>query len=336
MDLTKIVRVILDFIKKLFSSTQVESLAVSEPVIAPAQAPAVAIMDQSSALEVALMISSDFEGNSGFAGVVGNFDGMGLTCGALGWPWGLGNQQKLVLKLDKRHKGLIERLMPSVGAEYLSLAKMAIADSMPVISSWSRGANVTPAVKAELAALWGSAPMIEIQKEEALPFMAYAIKEAKQWVGGDDVDLIPLWVICYFFDVRVMNGSLRGITPDDVQAFMDQAPGHSEIDSIFSWCSKVDKTMAAYRDANRNALYWRTMYEGHLKSDTKVNHQRTLFVLGYMRSMMARREYRAATMNRRGIMALCSGYTEGEKKDLSEKIKDYKDILVNLSANQIT
>jgi hypothetical protein len=289
-------------------------------------------ISKDQAIDVCVRISGDFEGNSGYSGVVGNFDKMGITCGVLGWPWGLGNQQRLISKLVSKDGGkeVIRRHMPTIGMEYLNLSEMPVRKSLSIVSSWSSGAKVREPYLSELKALWGSPEMIEVQREQSEPIFNSAVKYSKAWLGYfNHSGHPPLWVIAYFFDIVVMNGSLRGILPDDVQQFMDDNGGHSEIEMIFSFCSSANSTMAAYKDCKKNALHWRTEYGPILmSSDESFSIERFLFVLGYMRSMRANYTYRAATLNRRGIMALGSGYTESELKILKNTFKNYKNTLV--------
>ena len=112
-------------------------------------------------------IVMDFEGNEPWANITGNFDGMGLTCGALGWTFGYGDQQRLVkLFVSVYGKSKLLTYMPKFGEEYLQYVNLSNQEGVSKISAWSFKEKVLAPYLPELTKLWQSPEMISIQKEE--------------------------------------------------------------------------------------------------------------------------------------------------------------------------
>lgn len=275
-------------------------------------------MQYQDALKIALEISADFEG-SGFDNVVGNFDGQILTCGALGWTWRFGDHQQMVLQCERANPGATQKYMPTEGKEYLDLCGELVARTIPEVTRWTRsghGSMVNEPYLSELKAFWGSPEMIDIQVSFAHRIGEKAIRYDRDWVMSSQQDFVmTVQEFCFFFDLVVNNGSLLGLSYSDVR----QRIGGSGVilGEISHWCS-----VQSNRDSRRNADYW-----GRL---SPIDNERNLLVLGWLRALKAKREWAPSVMNRRGILALGSGYCEGEKKDLYGRFPTFRDEKIEL------
>lgn len=295
---------ILKYLKRLFLKAPI---GVPAAVSKPPPPVEIAPPDVYAWTARALNITMDFEGNDGFATIVGNFDQMGLTCGALGWPIGVGRQQPLVRLFVNRHgREAFDKILGPIASEYWKICNTAtLPAAVREVSSWSTGAQVKSKYRFPLMAFWGDPRMVKIQQEEAVNgvgrrTMAMAEKFASQMK-------VPLRFqhFAWFFDLFVMNGSLEKVWIDTAK----ETPV-----KIIMWCKTVFG--AGHLDTRRNADVWEKLLP------TMNDEEMTLFKMGFARAQTALPKYRTAVMNRRGILACGKGYTEGslKKPDLSDTL----------------
>jgi hypothetical protein len=271
----------------------------------------------SQATELAIKISSSFESNEGFASVVGDFDGQGLTCGALGFAWKAGRQQPLILECQAKYPGLITELMPDHGENYLSYAEMGVDESMPHIGAWSdsHGVLLSPKLIAELEAFWGSDQMTEIQVDEASQMALTASGDASQWAQAERGEEYNLHEFIFFFDLVVQNGSLEGLTYQSVLNFQ-KAQGTRAIKTVLNVCGKNSNS-----DLQENAIVWNKLFK------LATDNQQKLFLLAYLRAEKSIPRWFASVMNRRGSLALLQGYVNKSFRDFGS---EYPNILNDL------
>jgi len=303
--------------RKPIAIEEVQSIGGSDGDAVLSETPINNLVDETnlkSATCCALKISSDFEGNGDpFSNIVGNFDNMGLTAGALGWTWGLGDHQRLVQKFVLEFgRDLLYAYMPTLGDDYLYLVNQRPSDSFKEIATWSRGSKVLSPYIKELQSLWGSKEMIKIQTEESLEIGERALRYGIGWKQGEEEiswdDPILFSEFCFFFDVVVQNGSLKGLSYQIVSERIRTDGLTYVLSQILNWCASRDSSYAAWKDSRRNALHWKGVLE-----NASLGQQK-LFILAWLRSLKSYKKYQASVMNRKGIMALGSGYSEGELK----------------------
>lgn len=259
------------------------------------------------ATQTALLISSSFESHEGFASVVGNFDGEGLTCGALGFTWKFGRIQKLMLQAEEKYPGLLTKYMPTYGKYFLKLAKMPIQSSFPTIARLSQGNTVISSYRVELQKFWGSPEMVEIQTNEAIQMGMQARHYAKLWSQCSSNVVTPrLYQFVFFFDIVVQNGSLLGLTYGSVMDFI----GHSidaATETVLAYCGSNSNS-----DLKQNAILWRKIF-----SEANLD-QKKLFFLAFLRMEKANANFSASVMNRKGTLALMQGYVNHQLFDLTK------------------
>ena len=280
--------------------TKVESLDL------PPKFPLPSVLSLSQATQTAIEISSSFESHDGFASVVGNFDGEGLTCGALGFTWKYGRQQDLIIQCEVKHPGLILKYMPSMGRTFLSLAKMPIGKSFPSIVKMSDHAGqVLPAIKSELKVYWGSPEMVEIQVQEANDMAKKASAYCNAWNSATENTSVTLHEFCFFFDMIVQNGSLDDLTYMSVKNYVGPSIKMAFV-NVIDFCERNSN-----RDSKQNARLWEKIFPL-----TNLNQQR-LVILAYLRAERSAQAYAASVMNRRGSIALMQGYVNRSLRDFS-------------------
>lgn len=297
---------ICDFFKRPKQNVEWPVAEERRPVIESSPEQIVHIED---ATKFALTLSADFEGDGGFGNVVGNFDGQCLTCGALGWTWKFGDQQKMVQYCEKLYPGIVSKKMPGKGGEYLLLCSKPIAVSSTTVSTWSVGSKVSEPWRSELAALWGCAEMQGVQVYFAGDMAKKAAALSLDWVKSrnanhtEETTEVSMALFCFFFDLVVNNGSMKGVTYQMVHDRITQSGVEQSVEEVLHWCA-----VQSQKDCQRNAHYWEGM--------TKTGEQIEMMICGWLRALKSVPQWQASVMNRRGIIALGSGWAEGQLKKL--------------------
>lgn len=244
-----------------------------------------------------------FENSNTKAQVTGNFDGTGLTCGFLGWTFLYGDQQKLVRQFMNQFPGEIQKLMPATWKEYSDACMMTPNIGTDHVAKWSEGSVVHNPYRNELQAFWNSPDMIQIQIEKAKLDMA---PFADQWTAAFCKWFnVPANLNMYslFFDVRVMNGSMRDINcsliPKDRGSLM------SSMTANLKWAAS-QTSGAMHDDMRKNANLWGMFVQ---KSD---DWRLGLFQIAYLRSQLCRSQYISACLCRKGALVFGSGWVNGE------------------------
>jgi hypothetical protein len=257
----------------------------------------------------ALEISQSFEGSDPWANITGNFDGAGLTCGALGWTVKWFNQQRLVKLFVERHgEGLAQAIMPKTWAWYWDLTNIrSESAAISAANTISRGSSrVIEPYRTELRLFWRSPEMRSIQVEFAQKDMGkFAMSQAEKCREFFGLDAPKFHHFAYWFDQAVLNGT-------------GGAPALSEAskvstDDVFEWMAK--ETGYVQKDFNRNASLWASMIK------IATDDERDLLKLAMIRADKSREEFDTVTMNRRGTLALKKGWINGELRDLRDQLK---------------
>lgn len=254
--------------------------------------------------ERALYISQGFEGSDPFANITGNFDGCGLTCGALGWTIKWGNQQRLVKDFIKLYgEDQLKALMPRTGEEYLKVTNMHHEAALKAVDHWSSGAKVLNPYRSELRAFWTDERMINIQIKYAEVDMGdFAMKQAITTQEYFKLSSPKFHHFAYWFDQAVLNGT--GKTPLLMEA--------EDITLTDVWKWMESESGAAITDFKKNLNLWQDSY-----ISLEEMH---LLKLAMLRAQRSREEYDTVTMNRRGTLAIGKGYVNAKLWDLSDDL----------------
>lgn len=234
-------------------------------------------------IKVALSITPLFEGK-GYDQVTGNFDGMGISLGCLQWNIGMGSLQEKILKpyVAKFGKSSINKMMPGDLEVLLSVSpKMGVAYCQKMLHVAGSNRNLKPEWKAALQKFLLLPETIELQQKAAHSVGVKAEKMAK-FIGLDSIR-----VFCWCFDVVTQNGSLKlNYLPE---------PSLSVARGIALGALVGDK----------NKKIWATALK------TASQESLTLFIMSYQRAQLARSQYQADVMSRKGTIALGIGYVHG-------------------------
>ncbi|WP_176053333.1 hypothetical protein [Paraburkholderia caribensis] len=254
-------------------------------------------------VRTALATTGHFEdSHQPFGAVTGNFDGMGISVGVLQWNIGSNSLQPLVLALDP---ATIHRLCPTCGDALLRACKSPSSQGLEIVNAWQVGGRLAPPTLTELKALAQSDEFVAQQVDAAAKVAQRAYNTASDWYktwGGN----LNTQGFCWFFDVYTQNGGVSTITPQQVDAFINNNAQHA-VDMVCDWLSARQSFEHGSRDSIKNASAWRSVSP----SSTR------LFVASYLRSQKSKLEWRADVLNRKATIATGSGWVHGEQITLS-------------------
>ncbi|WP_374380950.1 hypothetical protein [Dongia sp.] len=254
-------------------------------------------------LAAALETTGDFEtsGNP-WAGVTGDFDGMGLSCGVLQWNIGSSSLQPLVIGAGR---DAVMATMPKFGAAFWQACNGTKAAGMAIVRGWQMGARLKPEVKAELVFFLAGSAMVAQQMRAAGAVARRADKAAGQWAASRGTAPQAKRDFCWFFDLVTQNGGLKGVGLKEVNAFT-AAAGNAEkaIGRICDHMATIPAAHAGFKDCWRNATLWR---------GTVPKEWRDLFILSFLRAQKSKPEFAGLVMNRKGAIAAGQGWVNGEQ-----------------------
>ena len=256
--------------------------------------------------QAAVAITPGFETvGDPYVAVSGDFDGMGISCGALQWNIGSKSLQPMVLKAGK---GVVLAHMPGFGQEMWDACSGSVAKGLAIVRGWQTGRSLKACPKAELRALMGSREMRAQQDERIDKVAGSAFAKAEKWAAPAKGKPNKRQ-FCWFFDLETQNGSLKGVTMKHVQDFISgNRPGRTD-DLICDFLEQMKGASGHVRDAKKNAAHWR---------DKATGEKLELLTLTYLRSAKSLPEWRHVVINRKGSIAMGGGWVNATQYDFSK------------------
>lgn len=247
----------------------------------------------------AVAITPGFEvSGDPYQGVSGDFDGMGISCGALQWNIGKASLQPMVKAAGQ---SVVLSTMPTFGQQMWNACNGTISQGLQIVRSWQNGDKLKPAARAELRALMGSPAMRAQQDAKMAKVANSAFNMATSWAqagGTAPSKRAFLW----FFDLATQNGSLEGLSRADVAHFIAQNGSAKADDVICDFLAGLTGASGHIKDANKNGALWRNQATGEALE---------LLVLSYLRSGSANPKWRHVVLNRKGTIAVGRGWVNG-------------------------
>ena len=238
-----------------------------------------------------------------YMGVSGDFDGMGISCGALQWNIGKKSLQPMVLAIPE---SVVTAAMPGFGPEMLKACKANVIDGLKIVRQWQTGQTLKPKVKAELRTLMGTPEMRKQQDIKIGKVADLAFTRAASWAKDRDSGEPTKRLFCWFFDIVTQNGSLEGLTPAKVRDFIALfTPGKAD-DVICDFLANRTGNSGHVKDAHKNAKLWRD------KADAE---QLEVLCMSFLRAETASPTWRHVVLNRKGAIAMGKGWVNSAKWD---------------------
>lgn len=257
--------------------------------------------------KAAVRITPGFETTGDpYLGVEGNFDGMGISCGALQWNIGQNSLQPMVRAVGEQ---LVLQTMPTLGGEMWKAGKAKPADGMPIVLGWQINNKLSQIARSELKALMGSATMRAEQHKRIDQVAQTSLQMASQWAKSADRTKASKREFCWFFEIVTQNGSLKGLTHEDVSDFIGNSGQKDALKLICDFLASQSGTSGHVKDANKNAASWRGV------SDPLIIE---LLVATYLRSKTALPQWRHVVINRKGTVAVGKGWVNSSQFDFSD------------------
>ncbi len=269
----------------------------------------------------ALNVSQTFEGEIPWANPTGNFDGMGLTMGALGWTIYYGQQRDMVKLFVSRH-GLekLKQLMPQGHSTYWSVCNMSNAQqAVKYISAWSNGSKVKEPYRSELIKLWTTKEMQDIQVEETENTIAkFAFKTGREFATKLNVPF-SFDMFLFFFDWAVLNGaSFKGVSFDSVHASIGSNPKLA-----LKYLIRDADAGSSIQYNNTSAVLCARLWS-KLEASTVPTYRLYLVEYGRQRALASKYKFQLTTLCRRGTLALGEGYVNDTKRDFKKLYEEVK------------
>ena len=254
----------------------------------------------------AVAITPGFETSGDpFKGVSGDFDGMGISCGALQWNIGLGSLQPLVRAAGKP---VVLAAMPTFGTEMWQACSGSIRDGLAIVRGWQNGTTLKAQAKSELRALMGT-PEMRMQQQIRIDAVAdTAYRWADRWANTRNGTQASKRLFCWFFDVATQNGDLEGLTPQAVKDFIALNRPDKVDDLICDFLASRTGTSGHVRDANKNGALWR---------NPAGAERLEVLCMSYLRSKTSNPRWRHVVLNRKGAIAIGKGWVNSSLYDFS-------------------
>lgn len=290
------------------------SAVVPATTVAPPQRPTTTAQVTDAALtdaaiKTALNVTGHFENSSDpFGGVSGDFDGMGISLGVLQWNIGTGSLQPLVMSAGR--EAVIDA-MPSHGEEFWQSCNVPINQGLAIVRGWQNDSKLSASAHAELKFFAHSEQFMTQQISSAQKVAQHAWDAASNWnaqLGRESPDLHQF---CWFFDLFTQNGGLKGVSPGDVENFIRHADTDQADDLVCNWLASQQSAPHGGKDAMKNAAAWRNL-------PNQISLE--LLIASYLRAQKSKPEWRVDVLNRKGTIAMRSGWVHGNKLDLNTVI----------------
>ena len=254
----------------------------------------------------AVAITPGFETSGDpYRAAVGDFDGMGISCGALQWNIGKGSLQPMVIAVGQAE---VWALMPTFGQELWAACGTSVSRGLAIVRSWQSGTTLRARPKAELQALMGSPAMREQQRIRIEAVAQRAFDRAAAWASEAGRPAPSKRLFCWFFDIVTQNGGLEGLTPGRVSDFIRLNSPDRVDDLICDFLATRAGPSGHITDAKKNGAAWR---------DTADAEKLEILCMSYLRSGTAAPRWRHVVLNRKGTIAMGKGWVNSARWEFS-------------------
>lgn len=192
---------------------------------APVAAPAPAIgMAAKPLRERCVALTGSFETSSPvpqcFSGLTGNFDGQGISFGALQWNFGQGSLQPLLQKMMANHQAVIAGIF---GADFAELQRMLAMTSKADQVAWAAGLqtvkfSVNQPWRGYFTALGQTAEYQAIQGDAAAAVYQKGLGFCRQF------GLKSERAVALMFDIATQNGSINATVAAQINSDFAKLP----------------------------------------------------------------------------------------------------------------
>jgi hypothetical protein len=262
-------------------------------------------------LSIALDITGRFEGST-YTTVTGDFDGQGISVGVLQWNLGQGTlQSKILLPVVKSYgESFVDSFFPIPISQ---LFHMRPDDSLAFAR---KHMLINGRVKDEWKRCWKRfLGTFDLREAQRIASMNLAEKAWQSCMGSG---LRSLRAFCWFFDIYVQNGSLKGINAPEL-TFKDKIAS--------TWRGMIGMTekpspevpmpypvrdiyeLNVIKDGGVNAALW---------TQNPLSDDEGIILFNWTINRVVRNRWAADVISRKGTIAHKMGMVHGKMYDLRE------------------
>ena len=240
-----------------------------------------------------------------FEAVTGDFDSMGISCGALQWNIGQGSLQPMVTAIGEQ---AVRTAMPRHGAALWQACNGPVRDGLAIVRGLQSGTQLKASAKAELKALMSGTAMRAQQMQRIERVARKAFDLARDWSSAMGSAGPNKREFLWFFDLVTQNGGLEGLAPADVRDFVALNGTDRADDVVCDFLARTHGPSGHVRDAHANAERWRGAADAA---------RLPLLVASFLRSSTANPRFRHVVLNRKGTIAMGCGQVNSKSWDLA-------------------
>lgn len=256
-------------------------------------------------IEDAIKVTCRFENDGDpYLGVSGNFDGQGVSCGALQWNLGQSSLQPLVKAVGEP---LVKAKMPNFGADLWLACQGSGAAAVKIAAGWHSRNKLKPKFRDELVSLLDTAEMRAEQNKAMAVNATKAILLAASFAAARSEASPSKRAYMWFFDIVCQNGSMKGIGYDDVKNFVGGSTPKQAVGVVCDTLKAVPGSTGHAADAHKNAKLWKSLTDPEAVD---------LLVLSHLRAAKSMPEWRHIVLNRKGTVAAGKGHVNSSLFDL--------------------
>jgi hypothetical protein len=198
--------------------------------------------------------------------------------------------------------------MPQFGEDLWQACNTTVAKGLAIVRAWQPNNKLPKPVFNELKAYVRSQPFQDQQLKVARKVGNTAWATAVDWANKQGRETATKREFCWFYDVFTQNGRLKSVTPKKVQDYIDNHGADGTDDLICDWLAARTDDDKGAKDSRKNAKLWR---------DAVPAPRLFLFVASFLRTAEANPIWRSDVMNRKGTIAVGTGWAHAELHDVT-------------------
>lgn len=267
-------------------------------------------------LKTALEVTGSFEG-SGFGNVAGDFDGQGVSVGVLQWNYGQGSLQSKILQPYIKQKGA--KILDTFFPEPVSVtATMSPSEAV----GYARKKMLDGK---KLKQEWVTAWSLFLSKETVKNIQIEAARSlaSKAYEDAISNNLRSKRAFCWFFDVHVQNGSMKGINKPELSFPQKMGVWFKSVVGNVPTVEDVVMPFPVMSEYENNLKFDRDMDEDNIDlwlKNSLANDEEGIILFNWMIKRVTRNRWASDVLSRKGTIAHRVGYVHEKLYDLREKL----------------
>jgi hypothetical protein len=174
-----------------------------------------------------------------FWGIAGDFDGMGISFGALQWNVGQGTLQPLLSQMFTQYPDVSRNVLHEHFDTLSSMAGAAINDQLTFARSIQTRGTLQEPWQGMLVTLGRTAEYQKVQSDHATRIFQQALQMCAEY------GLVSERAVALMFDVATQGGSIGSLVKAQIMADFAQLPKNAPGNEVAKMCSVANRRAAA-------------------------------------------------------------------------------------------